>query len=339
MTPVIRLIVSMLRPSLLVVLMLFAAIGLAQAGHAEELHPLGTTVLVVASWFLHAAAVNDLADELIDRVNLPGVGARPLASGQTTRRELLLLALASGTISLLSAFAVNWRVGLVVIGGLALSAAYSLPPVRLSARGGLASAILPAAYVVLPFLVGVLTVQPTLGGDQLALLAALWVGFAGRILLKDFRDVEGDAQFGKATFLLRHGRATTCAVSTACWIVGTGSLVLLLPVGHPAALALLAFLAFAIWGLRELARLASRFDETALISAVAMVGRGMAVAVFASYSMADLGHPYGRQLAVMATVTGLFLWVAWSIVLEPELARPLPGELAEERTAQTPATL
>ena len=37
------------------------------------------------------------------------------------------------------------------------------------------------------------------------LLAGLYVGFIGRILLKDFRDVRGDALFGKRTFLVRHG--------------------------------------------------------------------------------------------------------------------------------------
>jgi 4-hydroxybenzoate polyprenyltransferase len=44
---------------------------------------------------------------------------------------------------------------------------------------------------------------------------------AGRILLKDFRDVHGDAMFGKRTFLVRHGRGVTCAVSACCWTAGT----------------------------------------------------------------------------------------------------------------------
>lgn len=220
----------MLRPPLFVLFMMFAAIGLAQAGHAEELHPLMTTVLiVVAAWFVSAGALNDLADELIDRVNFPGVGRRPLASGEATRQEVLLLGAAAGFVSLAAGFAVNWRVGTVVAAALALSAAYSLPPLRVSARGGLASFLLPACYVAFPFLVGVFSVQPSLSRDQMILLAGLWMCFIGRILLKDFRDVQGDAQFGKRTFLLRHGRRTTCAVSAICWTAGSASLLLLIP--------------------------------------------------------------------------------------------------------------
>ena len=56
---------------------------------------------------------------------------------------------------------------------------------------------------------------------DLALLAALYVGFVGRIVLKDFRDVVGDRLFGKRTFLVRHGRRTTCVLSAACWVGGT----------------------------------------------------------------------------------------------------------------------
>ena len=53
------------------------------------------------------------------------------------------------------------------------------------------------------------------------LLAGLYVGFIGRILLKDFRDVRGDALFGKRTFLVRHGRRTTCRLSAVLWTAGT----------------------------------------------------------------------------------------------------------------------
>jgi 4-hydroxybenzoate polyprenyltransferase len=321
----VRLAVAVLRPPLFALFLLFAAIGLAQAGHAEQIHPLFTVVaLVVAGWFINAGAVNDLADELIDRVNFPGVGKRPLSSGQATRRQMLALALLSGAVSAGVAFAVNWRVGLVVLGALALSAAYSSPPIRISARGGLASFLLPAGYVAFPYLVGLFTVQESISAEQLVLLAGLWVAFIGRILLKDFRDVEGDAMFGKRTFLLRHGRRATCLVSAACWVAGAASLLLLVPPDSPLLAGFAVFVAAALYGLKELGKDNSRFEEWAIVAAIAMIGRGMAVTLLAYYSMLDLGHPAITHTGVTAGLTGLFVWVSWTIIHErktPALAR------------------
>ena len=64
----------------------------------------------------------------------------------------------------------------------------------------------PACYVAVPFLVGSFSVRATIGWQQLGLLAGLYLGFVGRIVLKDFRDLKGDALVGKRTFLVRHGR-------------------------------------------------------------------------------------------------------------------------------------
>lgn len=312
----VRLAVAVLRPPLFLLFLLFAAIGLAQAGHAEQIHPLFTVVaLVVGAWFVNAGAVNDLADELIDRVNFPGVGKRPLSSGQATRRQMLVLALVSGALSAGVAFAVNWRVGLVVVGALALSAVYSLPPVRISARGGLASLLLPAGYVAFPYLVGLFTVQESISAEQLVLLASLWVSFIGRILLKDFRDVEGDAMFGKRTFLLRHGRRATCLAGGLCWVAGPASLLLLVPFASPLMAGLAVFVAAALFGLWELARLQSRFEEWAIVAAIAMIGRGMAVTLLAYYSMLDLGHSPLAHACVTAALTGLFVWVSGTVLI------------------------
>ena len=80
---------------------------------------------------------------------------------------------------------------------------------------------LPACYVAVPYLVGVLSARGHVRVSDLPLLAALYVGFIGRIILKDFRVVRGDALFGKRTFLVRRGRVSTCRVSAALWSAGT----------------------------------------------------------------------------------------------------------------------
>src|SRR5207244_1071369 len=139
------------------------------------------------------------------------------------------LGLLAGAIALVLAWLVGPRVGIVVTAGLVLSVAYSFPPLRLSARGFLTLLVLPLGYVVLPFLVGAYSVGSTLGPHGLVLLAGLSVVFVGRIALKDFRDVEGDAVYGKRTFLLRRGRANTCAFSALCWVLGSATLLTIVP--------------------------------------------------------------------------------------------------------------
>lgn len=302
-----RVVAMMLRPPVLAVVVLFAAIGIAQAEPQTDLHPLLTVVLaIVAPWFVNAAVLNDLADERIDRVNLEAARGRPLVSGATTRRQLLALGLAAGAISLAVAATQGWQVTAVVAAGLVFNAAYSLPPVQLSTRGGLASVVLPSAFVVVPYLVGALTVDPDLGVRDLALLPGLYVGFVGRILLKDFRDVAGDALFGKWTFLLRHGRAATCQASAVCWVVGATTAVLALEDYWPATVAVAVFVACALHGLRRLAGGSDPVADQVVIGAIAMAGRGLCTTILAHLTMLGEDWAPGPQAIVLALLAVTF---------------------------------
>jgi 4-hydroxybenzoate polyprenyltransferase len=40
-----------------------------------------------------------------------------------------------------------------------------------------------------------------------------------RLLLKDFRDIKGDKQEGRMTFLIRYGTRKTCIASGVCWLI------------------------------------------------------------------------------------------------------------------------
>jgi len=194
---VVRVLVMAVRPPVAVVLLLFAALGQTVAGAADQLHPLlTTTAAIIAAWFVNATALNDLGDEAIDRVNLVGALGRPLVSGHATRRQLAMVAVAAGAVALaLAASTGGLDTVAVVAAGLLLNAAYSLRPLRLCERGAVAVAVLPVGYVAVPYLVGALAVAPV-GWSTLAVLPGLSIAFVGRIVLKDVRDVEGDARFG-----------------------------------------------------------------------------------------------------------------------------------------------
>jgi 4-hydroxybenzoate polyprenyltransferase len=280
-----RLMVLLARPAVILLLGLFAATGLAQAGRGQDPVLLAKALAVVIGFLLCAVACNDLADEAIDRVNLPHDPRRPLVAGTANRRELVTVAVSAAAVALAASVTLGWPATLVTAAGLILSSAYSLHPVRLAERGALASLMLPACYVAVPFLLGVFAVRDSVRPADLALLAGLYVAFIGRILLKDFRDVRGDALFGKRTFLVRHGRRRTCLVSAGCWVLG--SVAIVTAVHRPSAALLGAYavcLVAALLLLRALASESNPRREEAVIAAIAIVGRGMILTLYAYLS-------------------------------------------------------
>jgi 4-hydroxybenzoate polyprenyltransferase len=104
-----RVVAMLLRPPVAAVVLLFAALGQAQVGVPDAIHPLFTTVLVIlGGWFVNAAVLNDLADERIDRVNLAGARGRPLVSGHATRRELLAVGVGAAAVAIGVVFVVAY---------------------------------------------------------------------------------------------------------------------------------------------------------------------------------------------------------------------------------------
>ena len=63
----------------------------------------------LAASYVAATSANDLADEHVDRVNHPGDRARPLVTGEASRRDLRRLHLAAGAVALAAAAALGWR--------------------------------------------------------------------------------------------------------------------------------------------------------------------------------------------------------------------------------------
>lgn len=319
MTRAARLVLMMIRPPVAAVLLLFAALGLASTGRADGVRPLFTTVLVVvAGWFVNATVLNDLADERIDRINLQNARGRPLVSGDATRAELLMLGLIAGGLALAVGWTVAPRLGIVVTSGLILNVAYSLPPLRLSARGLVTLFLLPLGYVVLPFLVGAYSVGTSLGPNGGILLAGLYLTFIGRIALKDFRDVRGDGLFGKRTMLVRHGTAPTCLLSAACIIVGS-SMILGFASWHSVLAAVFAaYAGCALHGIRVLARAHEPSLQHAIIASIASICRGMGITLLTHFTMTAKGWSTTHMSLVHVALGLLFVAMYRSLMIERE---------------------
>ena len=300
-----RLLALLARPAVIVLLIMYAAVGLAQAGHPQDPVAAATAVAVIAGFLLFSVACNDLADEKIDRVNLPG--KRPLAAGLLNRREFTVIGAVAGAEALAASALISWPATLVTAAGLAVSAGYSIRPVRLADRGAVASLVLPACYVAVPYLLGVLAAGGRAGDPAtLALLAGLYLGFIGRILLKDFRDVRGDVMFGKRTFLVRHGRVATCAISACCWLTGTAVILAATrDLTVPLTVAEASCAGVVLVLLRALARTANARREEALVAATAIIGRGMLALLLAHLSMISAHSGYWGTLRYDAVIAAL----------------------------------
>lgn len=276
------------RPPVFALLASYAALGLAQAGRPDAYPPLLAILVAVAGFLVFSVALNDLADEAIDRVNLPGDRRRPLVGGGADRRQLSTTGIVGALAALAASTALGLHAVLVVVPGLALSAAYSLRPFRLARRGVLAPLMLPACYVAVPYLLGVDAARRPITAAELAVLGGLYLGFIGRIVLKDFRDVRGDALFGKRTFLVRHGRRATCTLSMACW--GAGTVVVMIGSARTTVAALVSDLilgtlaALALLLINTLAQSTEHRRDERLISAIAILGRGTILILLATFS-------------------------------------------------------
>ena len=337
----IRMLLVMARPAVVVLLALFTATGMAEAGSARRPLLLAAALVPGAAFLLFSVVVNDLADEQIDRVNLPGHPARPLVTGMCGRSEFVAVGITAGTIALLASAMLHGPAMAIMLAGLALSAAYSLKPLRLAKRGIIASLVLPACYVAVPYLLGVLAVRSAIRATDLTLLCALYVGFIGRILLKDFRDVRGDTLFGKRTFLVRHDRRPTCVVSAICWI--GGSILLSVVRGFTVVLgiALAVELGFVLVLLALLSTdRGARRDEW-LVSAIAILGRGTIVMLLAHLSMLDAHWPGLAYALVLGSVVAITSAQAWTMLRFGPVSRAVvpPQWTLHERGLPVTSTL
>ncbi len=300
----IRLLIVVVRPAVLLILGMFSLVALAQSGHGNDPVLLARVLVVVVSFLVFSVTLNDIADEAIDRVNLAGDARRPLVVGTGSRRELGVVAMASGCLALAGAAMLTWPAVIVVGSGLLVSAGYSLGPVRIADRGVVASLVLPACYVAVPFLLATFSVRPSMGWRQGGLLAGLYLGFIGRIVLKDFRDVRGDALFGKRTFLVRHGRRPTVVFSAVFMTMGTGVIIAVNGRSIVWALLYMALLAPALVVLRALATSGGHRRDENLISASAILGRGIVVLLLMHLETAGPGWK-----AVSAAIAASFVVV------------------------------
>lgn len=139
-------------------------------------------------------AVNDWFDRHVDAINEP---KRPIPSGRIPGIWGLVIAIvwSAATIAVGAAFG---RAGLIATCiAVALSWAYSAPPLRLKSDGWFGNAAVGLTYEGLAWITGAVVMLGTWPNGRVITLAILYsVGAHGIMTLNDFKAIEGDRQLG-----------------------------------------------------------------------------------------------------------------------------------------------
>jgi chlorophyll synthase len=172
-------------------------------------------------------AVNDWFDRHVDAINEP---QRPIPSGRIPGIWGLLIALV-WSVATIAVGALFGSAGLIAtVIAVALSWAYSAPPLRLKADGWFGNAAVGLTYEGLAWVTGAVVMLGTWPNAQVITLAVLYsIGAHGIMTLNDFKSIEGDRQLGVMSLPVQLGPLR--AAKLAC-------IVILLPQAAAAALLL-----------------------------------------------------------------------------------------------------
>ena len=308
----------MLRYRVAVMLWMFMLLG--AAFHGGPTLALVWAALVLASSYVAATTLNDVADRDLDRVNHPRDAGRPLVNGTATATDLLLLNKLASVLAVLAALPLGWVGVLLVVCSLAIGRAYSSPPALLSYRTYLAPAILSVAYVAVPYGLGVSAAAGAATRSDAVFCAALMALFLARINLKDFRDRRGDAMYGRPTLLLRFGKTATCAVSLVALIVGNALLFAALSPSVAVALVFETFFLAVAWSLHALWRAPEGRMEQVAIGIGAKMGNGVLLTVLGWLVLAHAGAPAVDRLLFVLVLGAAFGFAFATLVRSPERA-------------------
>jgi 4-hydroxybenzoate polyprenyltransferase len=312
---------SLLRYRVAVMIILFMLLGAAwHRGLTAIDAPVILTILALASSYVSATSVNDIADREIDEINHPGDKGRLLVTGAARTADLWVLFAVSSVLAVALGLAAGPGAAGIMLLSVVIGALYSLPPARLSYRTFLAPLTLAVAYVGIPYWAGVVVVGESLRTSDLPLMTALYLLFAGRIILKDFRDREGDAAFGKPTFLLKYGKKVTCLASLCALCAGDALLVASLANWWwLAALLQLYIVSIAIM-LYRLYRVSSRKDEQLSIGVGAKMGNGLLVTLLGVLILSNQGADWVTQSVFGLALTALYTLNFIDFLRHPERA-------------------
>ena len=210
---------------------------------------------LIAVWVTHAMThyCNEYFDFMADSANKNGTaftgGSRVLVNGLLPRWTALAMAMVLTLVSLgVFYFLPNLAAQVIGLCAIALAWAYSAPPIRLAGRGLGELTVVLVLNVLTPIMGCVMQSGRFEASLFASLLPLCLIGYV-RMLVMSIPDREGDAATNKRTFIVRFGLDYGIKVHTIGMIAAYASILPLLGVGLPPAVAvgLLCTAPFAAW--------------------------------------------------------------------------------------------
>ena len=163
-------------------------------------------------------AVNDWFDRHVDAVNEP---SRPIPSGRMPGYWGLGFAIAWSGLALGVSLLLGRTVLLAALVGIALSFAYSAPPVRLKLNGWLGNLACAVCYEGMAWLTGALVMMggARLSNSTISLALLYSLGAHGIMTLNDFKSISGDRRFGVASLPVQYGARRAALIACAVMLV------------------------------------------------------------------------------------------------------------------------
>jgi chlorophyll/bacteriochlorophyll a synthase len=162
-------------------------------------------------------AVNDWFDRHVDAINEP---QRPIPSGRVPGVWGLIIAIvwSAATIAVGGAFGTAGLIATLI--AVALSWAYSAPPLRLKSDGWLGNAAVGLTYEGLAWITGAVVMLGTWPNMQILLLALLYsIGAHGIMTLNDFKSIDGDRQLGVWSLPVQLGAERAAKLAAVVMVV------------------------------------------------------------------------------------------------------------------------
>jgi chlorophyll/bacteriochlorophyll a synthase len=162
-------------------------------------------------------AVNDWFDRHVDAINEPH---RPIPSGRIPGRWGLMIAVVWSALAIGAGALLGTRGLIATMIAIALSWAYSMPPIRLKANGWFGNAAVGFTYEGLAWITGAVVMLGVWPDMRIVLLAVLYsIGAHGIMTLNDFKAIEGDRQLGVRSLPVQLGAMRAATVSAFVMII------------------------------------------------------------------------------------------------------------------------
>jgi 4-hydroxybenzoate polyprenyltransferase len=317
-----RLALSMLRYRVAVMVWTFMLLGAATGDGARlKAGELALEACALAWSYIAATTVNDLADVEIDLVNHPGDTGRPLVIGAAYPTDMRRLHWLAWVAAIGCAAPLGAVPAMLVVVGLVIGRAYSLRPLRLSYRPYWAPSTLAIAYVVVPYTLGFWSSGGEANGRGLAVGGGLVALFVARIILKDFRDREGDVIFGRRNLLLLLGKRMTCVLSGGFVALGNGLLCIAFGgQAWPLLVFAQSFFAAVGWMLWRLSKATTATGEQVAIGTGAKIANGLLFSLLSWLLLSDHGASIGMRAAFLVLLASLYGTSLVTLARHPERA-------------------